>query len=54
MKNINNGEFFYNEVKIQLAKNNIKLNDIEIEKQELKDHTESIKSVLKSDNGLKK
>ena len=54
VKNINNGEFFYNEVKIQLAKNNIKLNDIEIEKQELKDHTESIKSVLKSDNGLNK
>lgn len=54
VKNINNGESFYNEVKIQLAKNNIKLNDMEIEKQELKDHTESIKSVLKSDNGLKK
>lgn len=54
VKNINNGESFYNEVKIQLTKNNIELNDMEIEKQELKDHTESIKSVLKSDNGLKK
>lgn len=54
VKNINNGESFYNEVKIQLTKNNIKLNDMEIEKQELKDHTESIKSALKSDNSLKK
>lgn len=54
VKNINNGESFYNEVKIQLTKNNIKLNDMEIEKQELKDHTESIRSVLKSDNSLKK
>lgn len=54
VKNINNGESFYNEVKIQLTKNNIELNDMEIEKQELKDHTESIKSALKSDNSLKK
>lgn len=54
VKNINNGESFYNEIKIQLAKNNIKLNDMEIEKQELKEHTESIKSALKSDNGFKK
>ena len=54
VKNIHNGESFYNEVKIQLTKNNIELNDMEIEKQELKDHTESIKSALKSDNSLKK
>lgn len=54
VKNINNGESFYNEVKIQLTKNNIELNDMEIEKQELKYYTESIKSALKSDNSLKK